>query len=373
MNKLDIKKNLLDHSAAKVTLLQEYLIRYIRILSNDEYTRKIRIYDLFCGPGIFENSGEGSPIIILNVIEEFLRTQTQKKIEISCYFNDLDETKISKLKTYINGKYPSIYNSININFSSKDYQEIVSNLPKSLSNLDKEKIFIFIDPYGYKEIKASNIRSLLNSNNSEVLLFLPTQFMYRFDANGTPEALVEFIDELVDFSEYSPKDSIWKFINQLKAAFKKYIGKQYYVDTFTIQKNANSVFCLFFFCNHIRGFEKMLESKWKIDNEFGRGWSYSSNNNFNLFETPQIDSLETILLRFFNDADNKERSNAEIYEFCLREGYLPTHACDVLSDLQNSNKLVITSENVNPIKKGTFYINYDAYKTQRKFLKIRLK
>lgn len=37
---------------------------------------------------------------------------------------------------------------------------------------------------------------------AEVLLWLPTQFMYRFSRNGTPEALLSFIEELTDYKEW---------------------------------------------------------------------------------------------------------------------------------------------------------------------------
>lgn len=62
---MDAKKNLLKHSEAKVRLLGEYLKRYLNIISNDGYTEQIEIHDLFCGEGLYENGGEGSPLVIM--------------------------------------------------------------------------------------------------------------------------------------------------------------------------------------------------------------------------------------------------------------------------------------------------------------------
>jgi hypothetical protein len=47
MTKKDVKTNLLNHSEAKVRLLGEYLKRYLNIICNDGYTKRIKIYDLF--------------------------------------------------------------------------------------------------------------------------------------------------------------------------------------------------------------------------------------------------------------------------------------------------------------------------------------
>ena len=92
-------------------------------------------------------------------------------------------------------------------------------LPKSKN----EKAFIFIDPYEYKHIKANQIKRLLESGISEVLLWLPTQFMYRFSSSGTPLALKDFIEELTQYKDWNETDNIWRFIEQLKSDFQSFI------------------------------------------------------------------------------------------------------------------------------------------------------
>ena len=61
--------NLLNHSEAKVKLFGDYIQKYLNIICNDGYTKAIHIIDLFCGPGIYENGGEGSPIIALKKVK----------------------------------------------------------------------------------------------------------------------------------------------------------------------------------------------------------------------------------------------------------------------------------------------------------------
>uniref|UniRef100_UPI0040497AB8 hypothetical protein n=1 Tax=Flavobacterium sp. TaxID=239 RepID=UPI0040497AB8 len=80
MQKKNVKTNLLDHSDAKVQLLGKYLKRYLNIISNDGYTEKINVFDLFCGQGEYENGGEGSPLVSLREIKEAYYTSIEKEI-----------------------------------------------------------------------------------------------------------------------------------------------------------------------------------------------------------------------------------------------------------------------------------------------------
>lgn len=224
--------------------------------------------------------------------------------------------------------------------------------------MKKEKAFVFIDPYGYKEIRASEIKKLLQSKKSEVLLFLPTQFMYRFDEKGTPEALIQIIEELVDINKWKVSSSVYQFIEQFKEALKSYLGSDFFVDTFTIEKDAATVFCLFFFSSHIRGFEKMLETKWQIDDDEGKGWSYEKTGN--LFAGFKTNPLEEKLITLIST--NNKIYNGQVYEFTLRNSFLPTQTVEIFNSLQSKGNIEVLSDKGEKIRKGAFYINYDNYK-----------
>lgn len=363
---------MLDHSKAKVLLLQKYLEKYLNIIANDGFTQKINIFDLFCGEGVYENEGEGSPIAILRTLKElhFVNKAKNKNItKVDLYLNDKDEFKIDKLKSIIEERKLHYKDFGKLIFRSKDYKEIVESLSVYIQNIKNEKAFIFIDPYGYKEIRGSEIKKLLHSKKAEVLLFLPTQFMYRFNEKGTPEALIEIIDELVDIAEWKPNKSVYHFIEQFKNALKQYLGNEFFVDTFAIEKDAATVFCLFFFSSHIRGFEKMLETKWQIDDDEGKGWSYEKSGN--LFAEQKTNQLEQKLIQLIKSSD--KIYNGEIYEYTLRHGFLPTHTVEVLTSLQGDGKLDVISEANERIRKGAFYISYENYKNYPKKVYFKVK
>lgn len=363
---------MLDHSKAKVLLLQKYLEKYLNIIANDGFTEKISIFDLFCGEGIYENDGEGSPVAILRTIKDlhFINKAKNKNIaKIDLYFNDKNEFKIQKLREKIIERKLHYEEFGKLNFRSKDYKEIVSSLSTYIQNLKNEKAFVFIDPYGYKEIRVSEIKKLLQSKKSEVLLFLPTQFMYRFNEKGTPEALIEIIDELIDIKEWKSSSSVYQFIEQFKDALKKYLENDFFVDTFTIEKDAATVFCLFFFSSHIRGFEKMLETKWQIDDDEGKGWSYEKTGN--LFNTQKTNLLEEKLRRFISNSNKVY--NDEIYEFTLRNGFLPKHTVEVFHSLQLNAELDVLSDLNEKVRKGAFYVSYENYKNNPKKVYFKIK
>lgn len=361
--KKDLKKYMYNHSKAKVKLLEKYLEKYLNIISNDGHTKRIHLFDLFCGEGIYENNGEGSPLVILKALKNlhYLNVAKNKDIpQVDIYLNDKDDLKIEKLKQIINEKKLHDEKFGRLIFRAKDYKDLINNISKYITNFSNEKAFIFIDPYGYKDIRASELKKLLSSKKSEVLLFLPTQFMYRFDERGTPQALIEIIEELVDLKDWKQTTSVFDFINQFKVKLRNYFGDGFFVDTFTIQKDEATVFCLFFFSSHIRGFEKMLETKWQIDEDEGKGWKYESTGN--LFTTLKVNELEEKLVEYIRTHNNI--SNGDVYKFSLELGFLPKHVVEVFTKLQKDNAIEITSNTNTKVRKGAFYISYDNFKNE---------
>lgn len=357
--------NLPEHSQAKVQLLGEYIKGYLAVITNT-YVTNIKIYDLFCGEGIYDNNGEGSPIILLKAVKEVYNSLVNdNKIppKMDCFFNDTNEQKIEKLKNYIDQEnlYDEQFGILT--FSSQTYDNCLGRLLELVENAkNDEKIFVFIDPYEYKHIKAEHIKKLIKNKKTEVLLWLPTQFMYRFEKKSTPPVLYDFFEEInmqISENEFG-ESNIWKFLKNLKNAFQNFLTDDFFVDNFSIKKAQNSIFCLYFFTPHIRGFEKMMDAKWKIDQENGRGWEYKSQQS--LFFEHKTNELEIKLKNFLK---SKTCFNGDIYEFTLREGYLPTHTTEIFEKLQENGILdvIITSTNKKARKKS-FYVNYENYKVK---------
>lgn len=359
MAKNDVKTNLLHHSEAKVKLLGEYIKRYLNIIANDGFTEEINIYDLFCGPGLYENGGQGSPLVALRLVKETYYTIIDKKAvkspKINCHFNDIDGSKVRILEDAIKDSsyhYPVFGQLI---LTTDDYKKQVSVLKEKFKKFKNEKAFVFIDPYGYRDLLAEDIKGLLGINKkSEVLIWLPIQFMYRFADEGTPPVLKNLISDLKISDQIKQSNTVWEFIECLKKGFQEYLGNDFFVDNFSLKKEENTVFCLFFFTSHIKGFEKMLESKWQIDTEQGRGWEYSGNTP-SLFFEQKTNKLELLLKQYIKSG---KRFNSDVYEFALRSGYLTKHATEILGNLQKNDSINVYLNNGQKARKSAFYIKY---------------
>ncbi|WP_303848734.1 three-Cys-motif partner protein TcmP [Apibacter mensalis] len=367
--------NLEDHSKAKVNLLGIYLNLYLSIIANDGYTQKINLFDMFCGAGLYKNGGKGSPLVILSIVksvyEKIIKDKPlHKQAKIDCYFNDINSESVDNLKKTIDSEQLHDTQIGNINYSVSDYKNKLDNI-KTIISKRNNKGFIFIDPCGYKDFSVYDIKKLMDCNgHAEVLLWLPTQFMYRFSDKGTPEVLTKILEETTNFSNLKHTDNIYTFIDRFKDGLRNKL-ENYYVDTFTIKKEANTVFCLFFFTSHIRGFEKMLEAKWKLDAENGKGWSYENNSNqIGLFSgLVEKNELEEKLKKFLS---NNNRYNGEVFEFVLKNGYLTKHAVEILKNWKNTNRLEVIETSTHKIKKNAFYLKYYKEESENKKVYFKL-
>lgn len=334
------KTILLEHSIAKVELYSTYLKYYFAVLGNAKYIDRIKIFDLFCGEGLYKDKNEGSPLAALSRANDFLYSGPTFPPYIHFYFNDNGKSEIEKniskverLKRIVNQtKYhPNIY----LNFSEVDFDIALKNsLPIAKENINSRSLF-FIDPYGYKKIQPQVIRSILNDYKSELILFLPISTMYRFVApaqekdDGQYEHLRLFLEELYGGIQQCFTSSLY-FIESLKLQFAKYLNlPKLYVDTFTIQRDQTNRYCIFLFTQNDVGYEKMLEAKWELDAEQGKGFKLGKQMSLLSFE--YFSPYPKILLNYL--AKIGSVTNIDLYHFGLSKGYLPKHTNKSLQSL----------------------------------------
>ena len=115
----------------------------------------------------------------------------------------------------------------------------------------------------------------------------------------------------------------------------------------------------------------MLDAKWKIDEEEGRGWSYQQENTLFSHIDKRADTykFEQKLKEFLKTA----RTNGELYEFTLHNGHLPMHTNEILTKLQNEGYLYSVKTDGTPGRKSSFYINYKDFRSDPLKIKLILK
>lgn len=354
------KVNMLDHSVAKVRLLQEYMAAYLGILSNTEWIKEVYLYDVFCGPGLYENGGEGSPIIFLKEIQKAWETVAKprnKPTRFKCLFNDKDADRVEKLKSNVIELELNLNEIGSIEYRNDDYKAVIKDIQNEITGFKNERGFVFIDPFGYSEVNLADIKQLTSTGKAEVLLFMPTHHMYRFKDNGTPECLIDFMTDLKITSRIKNVSGL-EFIDVVMNGFQEALGNGVFVDSFVIRRELNQFFCLFFFTSNMLGYLKMLEAKWKIDLEDGRGWAGIS--DFNLFSqapsSPNTEKLKVLLVDFLKSGP---KTNGQVFEFVIRKRFLPKHGKDILQSLDG---LEVTSSTGQKTLKGAFYLTQKDFK-----------
>ncbi len=369
MSVVDTKNNLYEHSAAKVELYTSYLERYLVILDKNEYISQINLYDVFCGLGIYENGGKGSPVQAFELVK-VLKDQGKISKNICLWLNDYNPHRVGRVRKYIEENYPG-QGYCKIKYTSLDAGNCLQEIQHQIAtNVKDTHNLLFIDPYGYKTVKKSSIDALMGLGHVEVLVFLPVDDIYRFadysiKHRSEPQfaPLAEF---LFDFFQPGHKVLSGKVQNErelidcLCEAFS--VNQSYYSTSYFIERSVNKYYALFFITKNALGCEKMLEVKWSLDEARGKGFKREEPNLFSdvFLEEDQKDMsnmLRDNLVGFLRT----EKTNQDIYDYVLRLGFLPKHANEVLRSLQNSGLLLVTGMNKDDkIRKGAFHIKYTS-------------
>lgn len=374
MRNSNAKLIMLEHSKAKVELYATYLATYLNILSRVPFINRIHIYDLMCGEGVYVGGSKGSPVIAMEKIKDHYFSNKKVCPDIEVWFNDKDKSEIEKERYKIERvkeQCSKIFRpgNVSVTYTHKDYKVIYPEIIKRNNALARdERLLLFLDPYGYKEIKPEHLRQFLSSGKTELILFLPISFMSRIASKSLSEdefpggkPLQEFLTPLFE----PDKDLIisskpYLFISQLKLLLKDYLNESnILVDTFTIERDKQNVYCLFFFTPNVLGFEKMLEAKWKIDEQQGMGFRLNYEQG-SLFTKIQVSDYPNKLKRYIYLDDRK--TNADLYIFGLKNGFLPKHTNQILKDWQtNDPNFRVYFNEGHEARRGAFYISYKNF------------
>ena len=326
----DMHKSKWDNATiTKLNVFEQYVNDWLNVTLNcnqdDEAYDTLEIYDLFCGSGFDGTKTErGSPIRILDAVLK--RNKKGKTIKI--YFNDRDKNKIDELKQIINEKYKNLKSeNIELNFSSQD----VSNY-----KIDSKKYYklIFLDEYGIQHI--NKIKDFL-CNGTDILIFISSGHVRRF--LGEDSFQKYFDTTLISKKDFEGKSN-YETHRVISNYFKKLFPKSY-ISPFSLIKDNNNINGIIFISNHKKGREQFLKTAWAIDKDFGEG-----NRNLDRDITKDKGSLfysniepsekekkyKAILIEFLKE----QRTNIEIKDFGLNNGFLPKHTNKIFKEIQNN-------------------------------------
>ena len=142
-----------------------------------------------------------------------------------------------------------------------------------------------------------------------------------------------------------------KFIESIERALT--FNHTYFCTSFHIEREkgrTKNVYALFFITPNIKGFEKILESKWEMDKLEGRKFRLSEPGS--LFQKKFTNDYEEKLKEFLRE---QTRNNNDLYEFGLKNNHLPKHTNEILKKLKRLNTLEVFDISTGlPNKRGLY-------------------
>lgn len=372
------------HSEAKVALYRTYIEKYLAILSVAKFITQINIFDVFCGTGIYKNGKSGSPVAAYQAIirtRKLMGDMNRPFKPIALIVNDGNPQSVSKVSAHLSALNAK-ESCCSLEFHNLDAKGMFTRTIDSLKTQDSSvRSLVFIDPTGYKDIHLENLNTLLKYK-TEVILFLPVSFMYRFKGavqkdydNPSYVHLRRFIQEF--FDEHHPirkGDSmgVFQFINYLVEAFK--FNGTYYSTSFFLQRNKANFYALFFITSNILGLERIIDTKWELDPYAGSGFVYEDigySQQLPLFADDKSTASGAKMRELEEFVEGMIQNNADcnnlmLYSWVLLKDFRIPQALQILIKWQESGRLLVWDVEKNKeARKKSFYLNYDYYKTNQ--------
>ncbi|OGR46952.1 MAG: hypothetical protein A2X34_09670 [Elusimicrobia bacterium GWC2_51_8] len=352
-----------DITAAKVKFYKDYIGGYlIKVLMT---FGKCFVADLFCGPG--KNGGKlGSPLVLLEEAKRMLASDVllreHHNPEVKILFNDIVQKYTVDLKAELASFGPIPHVSI-VGIENKPFADILQELQPVL----KLKIpkFFFLDPFTYSTIQLDDIRQIIGSDYTEVLLFLPAQDVYRFAATeNIPPGTRNFLANFTTKGIYN-YDGIEEFNESICQKFRESFGLKFVRPI--LLDGGQRKHTLFLLTRHIRGM--MLANKIFWDKSPDGLGIRDGVGEQHLFNTGTCSEDFRQYAALFEDTLKSlgSMNNQQIIELTATHGFLSEHTKKILDELKESGKISVT--HVNDGKKG-YYIaenNWDKAKSIIKY------
>lgn len=161
-------------SRVKASIVSEYFPKYCKIIVKKHMPERIGYFDLFAGPGMYEDGNASTPLLIANNCNN--DNLLQQKVWM--VFNDKDYSE--QLKKNFLKQYPEGTFSFKPHFGHSvvgECKEIDAFITRNPMRNGKNECpsVLFIDPFGYKGIDTNILSQFLNYWGNELFIFINTK------------------------------------------------------------------------------------------------------------------------------------------------------------------------------------------------------
>ena len=332
----------------KLHIFKEYTKEWLPVFlaPKNVIWKTINIFDFFAGPGEDSNGTLGTPMLILNEIEAYLKHISIKALRVNIYFNEYDKTKYKFLsdKIFSLGLKP-----YNIYPSNQDFQDCFNHLYPLMQGSDVANL-VLLDQNGIKQINTEVFQKIISLKTTDFIFFISSSTLKRFSEH--PNILKHINIE----KENLIKTDYHKIHRLITEYYRSLIPerKEYYIAPFSLKKDSG-IYGLVFGSRHVLGIEKFLKLVWKLDPERGEANFDIDKENiqkhqYDLFSNKP--SKPKKIEDFENELSNLIligllKTDKDVYLYTLNNSFAPKQACDVLDDLIYENKIVSKKFNLN--------------------------
>lgn len=305
------------HSVAKHRVTENYLRRYVEVLTSNQRIPAFRLtlVDGFAGGGLYrdEITGEqcfGSPLRMMRAMSEAkalsqIGRKKEFNLDVEYLFIDKSFEHLSCLKASIeSSEYRDLIQKDKVKLINGEFVDHVDAIVTRIKERRRGCRAIFVlDQFGYAAVPFPIIRKMLTGlSKAEIILTFATDSLinYLSTSDQTQKLLANLGLELSkDKIRTSKQRADWRFAIQHflhKEIFLK-SGAKYYTPFFIRSKDANRDYWLIHLSNHSRARDVMVGLHW------------SEKSTFSHFGRPGLE-----MLGYDPDLDSKITGQAYLFD-----------------------------------------------------------
>ena len=292
-------------SQVKVEIVKKYFLAWANVIlpSIEQRDGKLGYIDLFSGPGIYEDGTKSTPILVIEEALNHPKLSDKFKKRLVTIFNDANPEFIRSLERNITN-IPGVGQLSNQPIIFND--SVGDQLAEKFNEINFIPSLFFIDPWGYKGLSLSLLKSILKDWGCDCIFF----FNYnRINAGLTNQLFDEHINAI--FGEerairlrksvihLNPRERELTVIEELGLAISE-LGFPYILPfCFKEGTGKKTSHYLIFLSKSEKGYEIMKEIMAKYSSE--------SNQGVPSFEYCPATTKQTFLFSFKQSLDDLER------------------------------------------------------------------
>ncbi|NVJ46753.1 MAG: three-Cys-motif partner protein TcmP [Cytophagia bacterium] len=359
-----------ETTIAKLKLFEDYTQAWLPTFIMRGYNPVLHIFDFFAGTGYDLEGVSGSPIRILDKINEQIGPLYQKNVQVILHLNEYEPSKKKQEKyqllehscnEYLSKK-KSLNARVQIEFYNEDFEDL---FPKLYPTIKAFPSLVFLDQNGIKFLSEKYFLELEKTKETDFLYFVSSSYFWRFgDSEQFKVHLKIDMDQIKNEQYHKIHRSITEQIRQ-KLPFKTKL-KLY---PFSLKKGTN-IHGIIFGASHPRAVDKFLDIAWKTNKINGDANfdidDEATIDQLEMFNPPRLSKIQSFQKNLKEKLLQKEiTNNFQALDYTYGQGHIPAHAIDTIKELVKDKKITYNGR--------TSGINYNQVHKLRNLITYSLK